>query len=138
VLRVHADTRSLFLIGAAKLLIIGTAVSWFLGKFQLPGGVLVSVLAVLVGKTLALSRVRRHLGVAVSDLLPWTTLAATLAAALAAGLPALLVKETLALPPVASLLLGGAVYLLAYAALAGGFVAPGLRRRLVSILEAQR
>jgi len=138
VLRVHADTRFLFLLGASKLVIIGATVSWFLGRFQLMGGVLVSLLAVFVGKTLALFRVKRHLKVAFSGLLPWASLAATLASALAAALPALLVKETLALPPVASMLLSGALYLLAYAALTFGFPGTGVRRQLVSILEAQR
>jgi len=138
VLRVHADTRFLFLLGAVKLLIIGATVGWFLGRFQLLGGVFVSLLAVLVGKSLALFRVKRHLKVTWSGLMPWSSLAATLLSALAAALPALLVKDTLALPPVASMLVSGVVYLLAYAALAGGFTDNGLRRRLVSILEAQR
>src|SRR6266581_4782574 len=138
VLRVHADTRFLFLLGAVKLLIIGATVGWFLGRFQLLGGVFVSLLAVLVGKSLALFRVKRHLKVTWSGLMPWSSLAATLLSALAAALPALLVKDTLALPPVASMLVSGVVYLLAYAALAGGFIDSGLRRRLVSILEAQR
>jgi O-antigen/teichoic acid export membrane protein len=138
VLRVHADTRFLFLLGAVKLLIIGATVGWFLGRFQLLGGVFVSLLAVLVGKSLALFRVKLHLKVTWSGLMPWSSLAATLLSALAAALPALLVKDTLALPPVASMLVSGVVYLLAYAALAGGLTDSGLRRRLVSILEAQR
>jgi len=138
VLRVHADTRFLFLLGAVKLLIIGATVGWFLGRFQLLGGVLVSLLAVVVGKTLALFRVKRHLKVTWSALLPWASLAATLASALAAVLPALLAKETLALPAVASMLLCGVLYLLAYAALTFGLPGTGVRRQLVSILEAQR
>jgi O-antigen/teichoic acid export membrane protein len=138
VLRVHADTRFLFLLGATKLLIIGTAIGWFLDRFQMLGGVFVSILAVLVGKTLALGRVKRHLKIPVTRLLPWASMAGTLASALAAAVPALLVKGTLALPPLASMLLSGAVYLFAYAALACAFPGPGMRRRLGSILEAVR
>jgi len=137
VMRVFADTRFLFLLGATKLLIIVACVHWFLAQFGLLGGVFVSMLAVLVGKTLALARVKRHLNAGVTGLLPWASLAAIFAAALAAGLPALLVKESLALPPLASMLLSGLIYLLAYAALVGGFRASGLRRRLVSIVETR-
>jgi len=138
VLRVHADTRFLFLIGATKLAIIGALVSWFLGRFGLLGGVLVSLLALVVGKTLALLRVKRHLGVPLTGLLPWSTLAAAFASALAAAVPALLVKEALAVPPAVSMILGGLVYLAAYAALVAGFRGAILRRRIVSIAGAER
>jgi len=77
VMRVFADTRFLLLLGATKLLIIAACVHWFLARFGLLGGVLVSLLAVLAGKTLALGRVKRHLNVGVTGLLPWASLAAT-------------------------------------------------------------
>ena len=138
VLRVFADTRSLFLIGGTKLLIIGLAVGWFLARFHLLGGVLVTLLATLLGKTLALARVKHHMRVGLLGLLPWGGLAATLGCAVAAGLPALLVREHLGLPPLASIVVSGLVYAMVYAALAGGFRSAGLRRRLGALLEAQR
>ena len=139
VLRVHADTRFLFLLGAVKLAIIGSTIAWFLARFHLMGGVLVSLIAVLAGKTLALCRVKRHLKIGWPGLLPWRSLAGSLVAALVAALPALLVKEALSLPPAASMLASGACYLLTYAVLSGGLAASaGLRRRLVSLLEGVR
>ena len=137
-LRVFADTRFLLLLGVIKLAIIALSVGWFIARFGLLGGVLVSLLATLAGKTLALTRVRRHMNVSAADALPWAGLAATLGCAIAAGLPALLVKEAPGLRPLSSLLLSGLIYALAYAALVGGLRASGLRRRLVSILEGQR
>ena len=138
VLRTHADTRALFLIGATKLAIIAALVSWFLTRFGLLGGVLVSLLALVVGKTLALARVKRRLGAGLRDLLPWGTLAATLASALAAAVPALLVKEALPTPAVASMILSGLVYLAVYAALAAACRGAILRRRPVSMAGAER
>ncbi|OLC56041.1 MAG: hypothetical protein AUH92_00870 [Acidobacteria bacterium 13_1_40CM_4_69_4] len=138
VMRVYADTRSLLLLGAVKLLIILVSVGWFIGRFGLLGGVLVTLLATLVGKALALARVKRHMDVRAADTLPWAGLAATLGCAVAAGLPALLVKEEVGLRPLPSMLLSGLVYALAYAVLAGGLRVSGLRQRPGSILEGQR
>ncbi len=138
VMRVFADTRYLLLVGAIKLAIIAALVHWFLVRFGLLGGVLVSLLATVVGKTLAVARVRRHLDAGLWDLLPWSSLASTLGCAIAAGLPALLVKQGLALRPLPSMALSGLVYGLTYAILAGCLRGSRLRRRRVSILEAQR
>ena len=79
VMRVRADTRFLLVLGAVKLAIIAASVGWFIGRFHLVGGVLVSLLAVVVGKSVALLRVRRHLNVRLTGLLPWTDLAVPLA-----------------------------------------------------------
>jgi len=138
VMRVRADTRFLLLVGAIKLAIIATLVGWFIGRFNLLGGVFVSLLAVLIGKTLSLARVKRHLHVRLSDLLPWPGLAVTLGCALAAGVPALLLRDHFALRPLPSILLTGTVYTLAFAAMAGGWRIWRLRRRTVTLLEAQR
>ena len=135
VLRVFADTRYLLLVGAIKLAIIATLVHWFIVGFGLLGGVLVSLLGTVVGKTLAVARVKRQLNAGLWDLLPWSGLASTLGCAVAAGLPALLVKEGLAHRPLPSMVLTGLVYALTYAVLIGCLRASRLRRRLVSMLE---
>jgi cytochrome bd-type quinol oxidase subunit 2 len=125
-------------LGAVKLTIIATSVGWFIGRFHLLGGVLVSLVAVLFGKTVALLRVGRHMNVGLAGLLPWSDLAVTLGFAVAAGLPVLLLRDHFALRPLPSILLGGLVYALAFATLAGGWHAWRLRRRPVSLLEAER
>jgi O-antigen/teichoic acid export membrane protein len=137
VMRAFADTRFLLLIGAVKLAIIAASIGWFIGRFGLLGGVLVTLLATLVGKTLALTRMRRHMNVGAAEILPWADLAAPLGCAIAAGLPALVVKEGLGLRPLSSILLCGLVYALAYAALIAGLRASRSRQRRVSIVEAE-
>ena len=138
VLRVHADTRFLLLLGTLKLGLVALAVHPFIVRFGLLGGVLVTLLATLAGKTLALARIGRRLGAGPAVLLPWGALASSLLCAVAAALPAILVKESLGLRPLPSLLATGAVYALAYAALT--FVVRAARQRPagVSVLEAQR
>jgi len=138
VLRVHADTRFLLLLGALKLGLVALAVHWFIVRFGLLGGVLVTLLATVAGKTLALARIGRRLGAGPADLLPWSGLASTLACAVGAALPALLVKESLGLSPLPSILASGAVYALAYASLAVVLRAARQRPTGVSVLEAQR
>jgi O-antigen/teichoic acid export membrane protein len=138
VLRVFADTRFLFVLGALKLVFIATTVSWFLGRFHLEGGVLVTLAATLCGKTLALGRIARHLGAGVATLLPWRGLAAIVGSTLAAGAPALLVREAAVLGPLASILTSGLVFAAAYAALACGFRLVEARDPLVPLPEAPK
>lgn len=138
VLRVYADTRFLLVLGALKLIFIAATVGWFLGRFHLEGGVLVTLAATLVGKTLALGRIGTHMRAGVAHLLPWRGLAVILGSTLAAGLPALFVKDALGLAPLASVVASALVYAVAYAALAGGFHLFGARDRLVAMPEAPK
>ncbi|MBI4169886.1 MAG: oligosaccharide flippase family protein [Acidobacteria bacterium] len=138
VLRVYADTRFLLFLGALKLIFIAATVGWFLGRFHLEGGVLVTLAATAAGKTLALGRIGSHLKAGAADLLPWRGLAAILVSTLAAGLPAFYVKDALGLAPLPSVLASGLVYAAAYAVLAGGFHLFGARHRLVAMPEAPK
>ncbi len=138
VLRVYADTRALLGLGTIKLVLIATTVSWFLTRFGLIGAVLVTVLASAVAKALALARLRRHLRVPVSELLPWTGLAATLGSAAAAGLLAWIIKAELDLAPLPLLLTTSLSYALVYLGLCGAFGGTGLRTRLAALRAAQR
>ena len=138
VLRVHADTRYLFVLGALKLGFIAATVGWFLDRFHLEGGVLVTLVATLFGKTLALGRIAHRLQTGVALLLPWRGLAAILGSTLAAGIPALLVKEAAGLAPLPSILASGLVFAAAYAALAAGFHLFDAREPLVAVPEAPK
>lgn len=138
VLRVHADTRYLFVLGALKLGFIAATVGWFLGRFHLEGGVLVTLVATLFGKTLALGRIAHRLKTGVALILPWRGLAAILGSTLLAGVPALLVKESAGLAPLPSILASGLVFAAAYAALAAGFHLFGARDRLIAVPEAPK
>lgn len=138
VLRVFADTRYLFILGALKLVFIAATVGWFLGRFDLQGGVLVTLVATLFGKTLALARIASRLKTGVATLLPWRGLAAIVGSTLVAGVPALLVKEAAVLAPLASILTSGLVFAAAYAALAGVFRLVGPGEPLVAVPEAPK
>jgi O-antigen/teichoic acid export membrane protein len=115
-LRVYAATRSMLVLGVAKLLIIASLIGLFMTAFGLPGAVLVSLMAMLTMKAVALARMKRFLGVGLGRLVPWRSLAGIAAAAAAAALPAFIVKATLEGPLLARLALtglaGGAAYLI--------------------------
>ncbi|HZE89483.1 MAG TPA: oligosaccharide flippase family protein, partial [Verrucomicrobiae bacterium] len=88
VLRAFAETRLLLAIGVMKLLVVATAVGWFLARFGLRGPVLVTLIATLLGKAAGLARMKRLFGAPLADLLPWRGILAAALAAAAAALPA--------------------------------------------------
>ncbi|HYV85569.1 MAG TPA: oligosaccharide flippase family protein [Patescibacteria group bacterium] len=120
VLRVCADTRYLLFLGVAKLALVMALAPLFLDRLGLIGGVVVALLAILVGKILALARIRTRLRAPLTVLLPWTDLAGVTFAAALSGLAALLAQHALDLPPLASLVVTGGLYAATCAVLAGG------------------
>jgi O-antigen/teichoic acid export membrane protein len=117
VLRVYAQTRYLVAQNALHLLIVAVLVGPFLGFFGLGGAVLVTLLATLVVRTVAVVRISRLMGVGAAQALPWKRLATAAICAFAATIPALLITRNSAAPPLASLILAALTYGLAYAAL---------------------
>jgi hypothetical protein len=117
VLRVHAQMPFLLAVAVVKLVLLALLLGPLLSAFGLPGAVLGVLLVTLVGKAIALARIQRLLGCGVAGLLPWAALAQALAIATAAGVVALALKAALGLPDVPGLLVTGAAYAAAYAAL---------------------
>jgi O-antigen/teichoic acid export membrane protein len=103
VLRVYAQTRFLLLLNAARLALIAALIAPLIAVFPLPGAMLVTVLATAAAKWLALSRMRRLMGVGLARLLPWRSLGATAAAATIAALAGLVAKALLGGTPLSSL-----------------------------------
>ena len=114
VLRVYADTRFLLFMNLCRLGLVMLLIHPFLRLFGLPGAVLVTLLALFAGKTMALARIGRHLRVGPARWLPWFDLSRIAAACAGALVPALLIRAVL--PPTTamtswlSVLAAGTVY----------------------------
>src|SRR6266404_574079 len=117
VLRVHADTRFLLGLYALKLAVVVAALPWALSTWGLPGAVLVTLLAGVMAKGLALGRTRRLMRTGYRGLLPWRQLAGIALAAAAAAVPCALVGAALDTTPAPRLIAMGVVYAVAYLAL---------------------
>jgi O-antigen/teichoic acid export membrane protein len=121
VLRVHADTRFLFVLNVLRLVITLALIGVLIKALGLPGAILTTVLAGATAKAVGIGRIARLMGLRASALLPWGTLGRILGVAVAAGLPALLVRMAIDLPAFASLVMIGTVYGAAYVGLLLGF-----------------
>lgn len=114
VLRVYAKTRFLFLLYSIRLAMIVTLFGFFVKAMWLQGAVLLTVLAIVVAKSLALWRLTGLLGVGFRRILPWSSLGAILVVSLAAGVPAALVVRHLTAPLLGLLFVAGFMYMAFY------------------------
>src|SRR5206468_7069585 len=121
VLRAYADNRSLLALSFTRLALIAGLISLFMSAWGMGGAVLVTLLAGVVGKGLALARIKRLMRVGLADLLPWRSLAGAAAAAALSALPASLVTAAPGLPGPARLVVAGLAYALCYAGLVHRF-----------------
>lgn len=125
VLRVHADTRWILVLSTLQLAIVASLIRPFLDRFGLVGGVLVTLVAVVVVRGLGLWRVKRLLGCGARELLPWTRLIKLAAIAAIATCAALGVKSAIpAAPPLPALAAIGGTHAVVWAGLSlyWGFV----------------
>jgi O-antigen/teichoic acid export membrane protein len=124
VLRVHADTRWIFALSTIQLGIVAGLIRPFLDRFGLVGGVLVTLIAVVVVRGLGLWRVKLLLGSGTRELLPWARLIKVAAIAAIATCAALGVKSALRAPPLPALAVIGGTHAVVWAGLSvyWGFV----------------
>ena len=120
-LRVYAKTQLLLIMNLLRLAVIVILIQWFVTSFGLVGAVLVTMLALAVGKLLGLMAMTGEWQVGVRHLLPWRTLTAIAALSITAGLPALAVAYGIQTSAPLRLLLIGVVYASAYVGMAMGF-----------------
>jgi O-antigen/teichoic acid export membrane protein len=113
-LRVYAATRFLLALSALKLLVVAALVGTLITVLGLPGAVLVTTVAAVVAKGLALARLGRLMGVRLPALAPWRDLAGIGVVATAAVVPALALKVALGLPPLGRLAVAAPMYGAAY------------------------
>jgi O-antigen/teichoic acid export membrane protein len=113
-LRVYAATRFLLGLSALKLVVIAALIGGGIALLGLPGAMLVTVLAAVIAKGMALARLARLMGTGLARLAPWRELAAIGAVTAAAAVPALALKSMLDVPPFGRLAVAGPVYGAAY------------------------
>jgi O-antigen/teichoic acid export membrane protein len=114
VLRVYAQTRFLLVMNLVRLGFVAGLIGWFMGTFGLPGAVLVTLMATVVAKSLAVVRIARLLQVSIAEVLPWRTLGRIGARATAAGVPAWIVAQIFAWAPWLAFGTGAAAYGVTY------------------------
>jgi O-antigen/teichoic acid export membrane protein len=144
VLRVFARTRFLLGVHLLQLAVTAACIGPFLSRWGLAGAIGVTLVAVAVGRLVALGETRRRLQVGWRRLLPWGALgriAGAGAVAFLAGRAALALSGLSGLPALA--LLGAVFCTVDYLLVVAGGVAPGprelaepLRRRLSRQLPA--
>jgi O-antigen/teichoic acid export membrane protein len=117
VLRVLAQTRFLLAQNALRLILVAALIDSALTRFGLPGAILLPLLVAAFAKGLALARIGRLQGMALSALLPWRRLALVLSVTSAAGLAALGVHAALQWPALPNLAATTAVLSAVYLAL---------------------
>jgi len=116
--RVYAQTPFLLAVNAIRLLIVAGGVYWFLAAMGLVGAVLVTILALAVGKAMGLARMMVCWRARVRDVLPWRAMAVIAVVAAAAALPAWAVTSSVEARPLTRLILSSLAYGCAYGALA--------------------
>jgi hypothetical protein len=111
----------LLIVNLVRLAVIALFIQWFVASFGLVGAVLVTVLALAVGKLLGLIAMTGRWRVGVQHMLPWRALSLIGAIAMAAGLPAFAVAYGLQMNPSFRIVIAGTVYVSAYVGMAMGF-----------------
>ena len=114
VLRAFAQTRWLLAMNLLRLGFVAMLIGWFMGAFGLVGAVLVTLIATIVAKGLAVVRIASLMHVPVTQVLPWAALGRLAARAIAAAVPAWVVAAALGHIPAAAFGAGAAVYGLTY------------------------
>ena len=120
-MRVYAKTNVLLAINLVRLVIIAMLIDWAISLLGLVGAMLVTVLALAVGKAIGLAAAMSLWRVGVGRVLPWRPLSLIALVSLIASLPALAVGYGLQTAPFVRILAIGIVYGSAYAAMALGF-----------------
>ena len=135
-LRVLDDTRFLALQTLVKLVVVAVFTIGFLSAFGLPGAVLIALGAMLIGKSMLLSRLARRTGSPLWRVLPWRSYAGILFAGAAATVPAVAVRSA-ANSSIERLALAGAAYVIAYAVIVWcfGMLDPAEKQRVLSLVR---
>ena len=137
-LRVYAQTRFLLVMNLVRLGFVAAFIGWFLGAFGLIGAVLITLLATVAAKALAIVRIASLLQVEVAGVLPWRPLGRMTLRALVSGLPAWAVAAALVRVPALAFAAGVCVYAATYLILsyAPGVAEPAASR--VPVMERLR
>jgi O-antigen/teichoic acid export membrane protein len=138
ILRVYAQTRFLLVMNVVRLSLVMALIGWFLGAFGLTGAVLITLVATVAAKALAVVRIASLLQVQVRRVLPWGALARMASRALISAVPTWMLARVLAGVPPVAFAAGASVYAATYLLLsyAPGIAEPAAIR--VPVLERLR
>ena len=117
VLRVYAQTRLILGLGIVRLIAIAGLIYVCLHAFGLLGAVLVTMVALALGKGLALFKMKALMQAKASELLPWRILGSIAVITIAASLVAVGVRSTLDVPVLLRLMIVGVVFASSYIAM---------------------
>jgi O-antigen/teichoic acid export membrane protein len=117
-LRVYAHMRFLLMINIARLVVVGAGMYWFVTGMGLVGAVLITLVALGIGKVMGLARMMTSWHVGVGRLLPWRDLAGIGAVAIAVSLPVLWIASEVSASPVIRLAVISSIYGAGYILLA--------------------
>ena len=137
VLRVYAQTRFLLFMNILRFALVVALIGPFLSAFALLGAVLVTLLATVLVKGIAVVKITRLLEAPIRQSMPWARLASITLSSGVAAVPALWVIHTFTLPPFVLLAGAGAGYMAVYAALlysSGSLSSLGLRRSEAGVI----
>ena len=116
-LRAYAQTRYLLVMNVVRLVLVASLIGAFMSAFGLVGAVLVALCAMTVVKGLKVVKIARLMHLGLGEVLPWDRLMGITIRACAAGIPVAWMAHAAAMPPLVSLVVGGALYSAIYAAL---------------------
>jgi O-antigen/teichoic acid export membrane protein len=138
-LRAYAQTRFLLVMNLVRFGVVASIIGALMQGVGLVGAVLATLAALTVSKGMGLFRVAHVMGVPMSRVVPWATLARIGGRALAAAIPAWLLAQLFASTPWLAFVSGGMAYAIAYLVLC---YAPGIAEpaaiRLPIIERAQQ
>jgi len=110
VLRVYAQTRFLLIMNLVRFACVAGLIGAFLSSFGLMGAVLVALLGLTVTKTIGVMRVAWLMRLGLRDALPWRRLAGITVIAVLSTVPVRWLQVTVAWPPLATFIVGTALY----------------------------
>jgi O-antigen/teichoic acid export membrane protein len=119
-LRVYAKTRTLLAINLLRVTIIALLIHWSITSFGLVGAMLVTMLALSLGKAIGLLSAASLWRIGIGTLLPWRVLGLIAVLSITAGLPALAISYGLETSPFVRIVVVGTVYVSAYVGMAMG------------------
>jgi O-antigen/teichoic acid export membrane protein len=119
-LRVYAQTRFLFLLNTIRLAMILALIYPFMSAFGFAGALLATIIVDLIGKAIALQKIKGLLKVNFIQLLPWQDFGKIFIVAAAAVLPALMIGWKMNLSTFNFLAVTSLVYTASYLAMVFG------------------
>jgi O-antigen/teichoic acid export membrane protein len=110
VLRVYADTRTIFWLNMGRLIFVASLIGFAISSFSLIGPVLVTLGALYLAKMAALGRIAQLMSVRMRHIVDWKTAGISLAITVLSAVIATGVRRQFDVAPIVGLILLGSTY----------------------------